>query len=138
MRAFLFVALISMTACLQPLHRYALSPLMGSDDERTTALARAFVAAGAEPEVVDPRLGMVATAWQTPFGSSQGSTWTRRWVAVINPTGAITIRAEIKVCRVYQGCSDLNGEGSQPDLDALDAFVQGVGQSLGSTITVLP
>lgn len=138
MKRLTLVVLFALSGCLQPLHRYSLSPIVGSDEERTTALARAFAAAGAEPEVVDPRLAMVASTWQTPFGSNQGSTWTRRWVATFNQMGAVTIRAEIKICRTFQGCTDIKNEASEPDIDALDEFAHEVARSLNVSVTVDP
>ena len=118
--------------------RYRLAPLSGTREERTASLARAFVAGETEPAIVDPTLGMVATDWQAPFGSNQGSQWTRRWVAVVADSGEVTIRAEIKVCRVYQGCSDLNQEGSSYDVEALDAFARKVAAALDTSVTVIP
>ena len=52
--------------------------------------------------------------------------------------GEVTIRAEIKVCRVYQGCSDLNQEGSSYDVEALDAFARKVAAALNTSVTVVP
>jgi hypothetical protein len=83
-------------------------------------------------------LGMVATDWQAPFGSSQGSQWTRRWVAVLSDSGDVTIRAEIKVCRVFQGCSGLNQQGSSYDVEALDTFARKVASALKTQVTVVP
>lgn len=138
MKRLTILLLLSFSACLQPLHRYALSPLNGTDDERTTALARAFAAAGAEPEVTDARLAMVASTWQTPYGSNQGSTWTRRWVATFDQMGAVTIRAEIKICRVFQGCTDIKNEAAPQDIDALDEFAHEVARSLNVAVNVVP
>jgi hypothetical protein len=134
----LLVAVVALSGCLQPMSRYHLASVAGTRDERTAALARAFVAAEAEPGVIDPMLGMVATDWQAPFGSSQGSQWTRRWVAVIADSGEITIRAEIKVCRTFQGCSDLNQQGSSYDVEALDTFARKVAGALNTQVTVVP
>lgn len=136
----LIVALFStflMVGCLKPLTRYSLAPLQGDEFSRTTVLARAFVAAGAEPEIVDERLQMVATPWDAPYGMNRGSEWTRRWVATIAPNGTVSIRGEVKICRLFRGCTDLNGEGTEMDVDALDRFAHGVGNALGVDVAVM-
>ncbi len=136
-RLYLLVLVFTLSGCLQTLHRYRLSLPEGTRDERTATLARAFVAAEVQPEIVDAHLGMVATEWQAPYGSNQGSQWMRRWVAVIADSGAITLRAEVKVCQAFEGCHELNQQGGQGDVDALEAFAQRISEALNTPVSII-
>lgn len=130
---------LALTGCLEPMRRYRFTGIQGDGPEAVTeTVARAFVAADAEPDIVDPKLRMVSTHWQTPYGSSQGSTWTRRWVAVVSDAGEVTVHAELKVCRAFQGCTDLNQQGSSRDAEALAEFAQRLAESLHSKVSVVP
>ena len=111
----LLIGLLGCAACLQPMRRYTIGPLP-QGAERHQQVARALTAAGVEVEEVDPTLGKVASAWLAPFGND----WRRRFVAVIDDQGLVSLRVEVKICRPFQPCAPLDEAASQ-DLEALDA-----------------
>ena len=133
-RLFLLVASLGLTACSQPFQRYHFAPLSGSPEERTDALARAFAAAGSQPQTVDARLRMVATDWKSPNGDPQ---WSRRWVAIIADSGEVTLRGEIRLCSYAGPCSEMK-ESTPDDVATLDSFAHRLGEALGVAVSVLP
>ena len=81
---------------------------------------------------------MARTCSTGSSGPGNGSTWTRRGVATFDQVGAVPLRAEIKICRVFQCCTDLKGEAAPQDIDALDEFAHEVARSLNVGVTVAP
>lgn len=137
MRLLLPVVLsVLLAGCLQPMRRYALSAPTSqlSREERLLELGRAMVAAGHEVEELDPSLSFAASRWVAPFGND----WRRRFVAVLDTSGSVTLRVEVKICRLFQPCVPLNDEVAPQDLEALDALAQEMGRVTQTTVTVIP
>ena len=136
---FRFVALallVLLTGCLQPIRRYSLSAPSSqlSREERLQELGRAMVAAGHEVEELDPTLSFVATQWHAPFGND----WRRRFVAVLDTSGSVTLRVEVKICRLFQPCVPLKDEVASQDLEALEALAMELSRVTQTTATVIP
>jgi hypothetical protein len=123
---------------MQPYQRFHLAAVAStSPEERTEGLARAFVAAGGQPEIVDASLRMVATTWSTPTGFPTGE-WTRRWVAVLANDGSVTVRGEMRACRSFSNCAERAPESMPDDVKALQSFATRLGESLGVAVVAEP
>ena len=121
--------LVLLSACLQPMRKYTLGPL-GAEKDRHMEVARAFTAAGQEVADVTPELGFVSTRWVAPYGND----WQRRYVAIVDPAGAVTLKMELQICRFLQPCVPLDGATGM-DLEALDAVAKQVGEALKLPVT---
>lgn len=132
MRIFVVLMCLLFPACLQPLRRYTIGPLPEGTD-RHLQVARSLTAAGVEVEEVDTALGKVASAWVAPFGND----WRRRFVAVVDDRGQVSLRVEVKICRPFQPCVPLQEVASQ-DLTALDALAKEVGEALHAPVALAP
>src|SRR5688500_1685166 len=87
MRTLIVLLCLLFTACLQPMRRYNIGPLAEGTDHHLL-VARAFTAASVDVEEVDPALGKVASPWLAPFGND----WRRRFVAVVDDKGQVSLR----------------------------------------------
>ncbi len=129
--AFVSLSLV-LSSCLQPMRRYNIGPIAQRDDSHIQ-VARALTAAGLEIDEADPQLGKVTSTWVAPFGND----WRRRFVAIIDDQGHVSLRVEVKICSPYEPCVPLQEAASQ-DLDALDAVARQVGESLHAPIGIAP
>lgn len=120
----LLVFAVLTAACLQPLRRYRVGP-MPTATEPHLELARAMTSAGLEIDEVNPTLGLVSSRWVAPFGND----WRRRFVAIVDREGMVSLRVELKICRPFQPCVPIQEAVSQ-DLEALDAVANELGKSL--------
>ena len=115
---------VVLSGCLQPMRRYSLGPLP-EGNERHMEVARAFTAAGLEVGEVTPELGKVSTLWVAPYGNE----WQRRYVAIVDRDGGVSLRMELQICRYLEPCAPLDGATGM-DLEAFDAVAKQVGDSL--------
>lgn len=126
----LVLVVVASSSCLQPLRRYRVGP-MPVATEPHTELARALTSAGLEVEEVNPPLGLVSTRWVAPFGND----WRRRFVAIVDRQGMVSLRVELKICRMFQPCVPLQ-EAAPQDLEALDHVADELGKALNVPVGV--
>lgn len=122
----------------------------------TDAVARALTLAGHPPLEVNVSMGLVSTDWRDTgyrYGAVDGqyATLVRRYLAVVSPSGVLTLRADLKQCPVggftiggvtVRGtCQAVDGvpESMQGELDALAAEVgQALTSQTGATAAMSP